>query len=192
MGVAHHQRVGVHGVQGHRRVDQGLALLDRARGDRHVDDVGAQALAGQLEGGAGARRFFEEQVDHRLAGEQRQFAVGGAVALGVGVRQIEQVGDLVGRQVLNAEQVAVVEVQIAGTGYLGMGAVGRRLRVRRGDEVVDRQIDAQAVRFRQHRLHLRGVGLPLAGFHARDGGLRRAHQAGQFGLGDIELFADDT
>ena len=51
--VAHHQDVRLHGVQRHRRVDQGLALGDRRGARAHVDHVGAQPLAGQLEASSG-------------------------------------------------------------------------------------------------------------------------------------------
>ncbi len=37
--------------------------------DRHVDDVGAQPLAGDLERALGAGGVLEEQVHKRLAGE---------------------------------------------------------------------------------------------------------------------------
>ena len=70
--VAHHQHVRMHRVQGHRGVDQGLALLDRGRADRHVDDVGAEPLAGELERGARARRALEEQVDLGPAAQDRR------------------------------------------------------------------------------------------------------------------------
>ena len=61
--MAHDEHVGVHGVQRHRGVDQRLALLHRGGADRHVHHVGAEPLAGELEGGLRARRGLEEQVD---------------------------------------------------------------------------------------------------------------------------------
>ena len=51
--VAHHQEVRLHGVQRHRGVDQRLALGDRRGARAHVDHVGAQPLAGQLEASSG-------------------------------------------------------------------------------------------------------------------------------------------
>jgi len=89
--MAHHQHVDMHGVQRHRGVDQGLALLDRARGDRHVDDVGTQPLARQLERGAGACRVLEEQVDHRAAAQVDpwEFEVYPYVTEGRGVAELE-------------------------------------------------------------------------------------------------------
>ena len=38
--------------------------------DLHVDDVGAEPLAGQFEAGAGARRVLEEQIDDGLAAQR--------------------------------------------------------------------------------------------------------------------------
>ena len=81
--VTYHQHVRVHGVQRHRGVDQGLALLHRAGGDRHVDEVAAEALGGQLERRAGARRFLEEQVDDGAAVKDAGSLVGAAVLLDV-------------------------------------------------------------------------------------------------------------
>ena len=52
-GVPHHQDVRLHGVQRHGGVDQGLALGDRRGARAHVDHVGAQPLAGQLEASSG-------------------------------------------------------------------------------------------------------------------------------------------
>ena len=50
-------------------------FIGRAR-DRHVDHVGAQPLAGELEAGLGAGRALEEQVDLGQALEQLQLLVG--------------------------------------------------------------------------------------------------------------------
>jgi hypothetical protein len=109
--VAHDQHVRVHGVQGHGRVDQGLALLDRRPGDRHVDDVGAQALGGQLEGGAGARRALEEQVDDRAPAKHIELLVGPPVDLDVAVGEVEQDADLGHRKALDAEEVAMLKAE---------------------------------------------------------------------------------
>ena len=70
LAVPHHQQVAVHGVQRRRGVEQGLALVHAGGGDRHVDDVGAQPLAGQLETRAGAGQVLEEQVDEGPAAQQ--------------------------------------------------------------------------------------------------------------------------
>ena len=49
LGMPHHDNVGAHRVQRHRRVEQSLAFFDARRRHRHVHDVGAEPLAGKLE-----------------------------------------------------------------------------------------------------------------------------------------------
>ena len=68
-GVADDEHVGVHGAQVVDGVEQGLALARRRRIDVEIDHVGAQPLGGDLEGGAGARRILEEQVEDALAAQ---------------------------------------------------------------------------------------------------------------------------
>ncbi len=109
VGMARDQHVRVHGVQGHRGVDQGLALLDRRRADRHVDHVGAEPLAGQLEGGARPRRALEEQVDLGETAQHGELLVGLAAVRDIGVGTVEQMLDFPGRQALDAEQMALAE-----------------------------------------------------------------------------------
>ena len=69
--MAHDEQVGVHGAQVVDGIEQGLALGRRRLVDVEVDDVGAQTLGGNLEGGAGARRVLEKQVEDALAAQQR-------------------------------------------------------------------------------------------------------------------------
>ena len=97
-GMAHHQHIGMHRVQRHRRVDQGLAFAHRRSLHRHVDDIGAEPLAGDLERGAGARRILEEAVDQGAAAQRRRLLVGAAVELDGAVGEVEDVVDLVGGQ----------------------------------------------------------------------------------------------
>ena len=54
-------------------VEQRLALGRRRTRDVEVDDVGGQALGGDLEGRARARRILEEQVEDALAAQERHF-----------------------------------------------------------------------------------------------------------------------
>ena len=91
--VAHDQQVAVHGVQRGRGVDQRLALVHRGRGDRHVDHVGAEALAGQFEAGAGAGAVLEEQVDQGAAAQQVALGLAGAVEQHVALGEVEQLAD---------------------------------------------------------------------------------------------------
>ncbi len=71
LGMAHHDDVGPHRVQRHRRIDQRLALFDARSRDRHVHDVGAKTLAGQFEGRLGPCRSLEEEVDQRPPAQGR-------------------------------------------------------------------------------------------------------------------------
>ncbi len=92
--MADHEQVRLHGVQRHRRVDQGLALGDRGGAGAHVDHVGAQPLAGQLEGALGAGRILEEQVHQRPALEQVELLRGLAVEADESVGEIQEVRHL--------------------------------------------------------------------------------------------------
>ena len=108
MGVPHHEHVGPHGVQGLRRVEQGLALLDRGAGDGKGDRVHAQPLAGDLERHQCPRRGLEEEID---LGETRKrpCAAAGVHGIGIALGAVEKKADLRRRQPLDAEQMAVGE-----------------------------------------------------------------------------------
>ena len=108
-GMAHDEHVGVHRVQRHRRVDQRFALAHRADRDRHVDDVGAQSLPGDLERGAGAGRILEKAVDQRAAAQPRGFLVGLPAQLDIPVGEIEDMLDILPAQPLDAEQMPMPE-----------------------------------------------------------------------------------
>ena len=126
-GMAHDQHVGVHRVEGHRRVDQRLALAHRARRDRHVDDVGAEPLAGDLERGAGAGRVLEEAVDHRAPAQQRPLLFGLPVHLDIAVGEVEDMGDVLGRQTLDAEQMPVpIGIGLHKPETIGRGRAGSK------------------------------------------------------------------
>jgi len=114
-GMADDQHVGVHRVQRHRRVDQGLALVHRARRDRHVDHVAAEPLAGDFERGARPRRVLEEAVDDRPAAQQRALLIGLPVEHDIAVGQIEDMLDVLGRQAFDTEQMTVPEYRLAGS-----------------------------------------------------------------------------
>ena len=97
----HDQRVGL--------VDQGFALDHRARRHRHVDHIAAQPLAGELERGAGARRALEKAIDDRAAAQGAALVVGQSVQFDIAVGEVEKLVDVVGRQPLDPEPVAVRE-----------------------------------------------------------------------------------
>ena len=107
VGMAHHQHVRMHGVQRHGGVDQGLALLDRAGGDRHVDDVGTEPFSRQLEGGAGTGGIFEKEVDTGAPAQGGALFIGLAILFNVGFGKVKELGNLVRRKPLNAEKMSV-------------------------------------------------------------------------------------
>jgi hypothetical protein len=107
--VTHDQHVRVHGVQRHRRVDQRLAFLHRGIADRHVHHVGAKAFAGKLEGRLRAGRGLEEEVDLRQTPKRGRLLFSLTGDLDGFIGAIEQIGDILLREPLDAEQVAMRE-----------------------------------------------------------------------------------
>ena len=79
------------------------------RRDRHVHDVGAEPLAGDLERGLGAGRGLEEQVDLGAAAQGGALLVDLAVELDEFLGEVEQAGDVVGGKALDPQQMAVAE-----------------------------------------------------------------------------------
>ncbi|MCY1300685.1 hypothetical protein D9M70_502620 [compost metagenome] len=108
-GMAHHQHIRVHGVQRHRRIDQRFALFHRGIADRHVHDVGAKPLAGELKRRLRTRRGFEEEVDLRQPPQRRGLFLSLTGDLDGFIGAIEQIGDILLREPLDAEQVAMRE-----------------------------------------------------------------------------------
>ena len=105
--MAHHEDVWPHGVQRHRRVDQGLALLYGRRAHRHVHDVGAQPLAGELERALGPGRGFEEQIDQGAAAQIVALLGDLPAEFRRLFQQIEQRRDLVSRKAFNSKKMAM-------------------------------------------------------------------------------------
>ena len=114
--MAHHQDVGAHGVQRHRGVDQGLALLHRGGADRHVHHVGAEPLAGKLEGALGPGRGLEEEIDQGAAAQIVAFLVDLAAELGGLFGKIEQRRDLGARKAFDSKKMAVRKGKFGGFG----------------------------------------------------------------------------
>src|SRR3989449_10724564 len=84
----------------------------RRKRDVEVDDVGREALGRDLEGGAGARRGLEEQIEHALAAQQRYFL---HLALGdtdEGFRRVEDLHQHLARQAFDGQQVLQLDVGV--------------------------------------------------------------------------------
>ena len=108
--MAHHEHVRVHRREIVDRVEQGFAL-GRGRGrDVEVDHVRRQALGGDFEGGAGAGRVLEEQVEHALAAKQRHLLYLAFGDADEGLRCVEDLEDHLARQALDGEQVLELAV----------------------------------------------------------------------------------
>ena len=114
--VAHHQDVGAHGVQRHRGVDQGLALLDRGGGDRHVHHVGAEPLAGELEGALRPGRGLEEEIDQSAAAKVVTLLGDLTAELGGLFGKVEQRHDLGAGKAFDPKQMTMWEREIGRCG----------------------------------------------------------------------------
>ena len=71
--VAYHKNVGGHGTEVGDGVEQRLAFGGGGTGDVQVDDVGAEALGGDLKSGAGAGGVFKKQVENAFPAQQWHF-----------------------------------------------------------------------------------------------------------------------
>ncbi len=109
--------VGVQVLRVHRDqvvdgVEQRFTLARRRHADVEVDDVGGQALGGDFERRARARRILEKQVEHGLAAQQRDlfhFALGNRHER---IRGIENVADYLLGQALQRQQVRELAVDV--------------------------------------------------------------------------------
>ena len=72
---------------------------------RDIDDVRAQANGGELEGSAGARARFDEEIDQRLAAQRRDFLYFARSDLFEGVSRLEDEGDLLRGKLAQAQQI---------------------------------------------------------------------------------------
>ena len=102
---ADHDGGRVVGRQGLDGVLERLALVDRRAGAAHRDDVGAQALGGQLEARRGAGGGLVEEVDHGAAAQRRDLLDLASGDLGERVGAVEDALDLVTGQGLDGEQM---------------------------------------------------------------------------------------
>jgi len=123
-GVANHDCIGAHRVQRHRRVDQRFALFHARLRGVHVDHVGAQSLAGNLEAKQGAGAVLEEGVDDGQAREPIRALVRLAVQFDPLFRLVEQEQDLPRSQARQAGEVAVRKG--GGASWIAARSVGVR------------------------------------------------------------------
>ena len=104
--VAHDQHVHLHGFEILQRVQQGFALARRGRADLEVQHVGREALGGQLEGHARAGARLEEQVDDRLAPQQRHLLDRALADRQERFGQVQNGNDLCSAQAIDGQQMA--------------------------------------------------------------------------------------
>ncbi len=110
--VAHDEDVGVHRRQVGHRVEQRFALRRRRYGDVQVDDVGGKTLRGDLEGGAGARRGLEKEVEHALAAQERHLLHFALRHADEGVGGVEDLQQHLARQPLDRQEVLQLAVRV--------------------------------------------------------------------------------
>ena len=105
VGVADDDRGGVVGGERRDRVLQRLALLDRGAGGLDRDEVGGEALGGEVEGARGAGARLVEERDDGAAAQGRHLLDVAAADLGEALGAIEDRLDFLARELLDREQV---------------------------------------------------------------------------------------
>ena len=105
VGVADHDRGRVVGGEGGDRVLQRLALLDRGAGGLDRDEVGGEALGGEVEGARGAGARLVEERDDGAAAQGRHLLDVAAADLGEALGAVEDRLDFLARELLDREQV---------------------------------------------------------------------------------------
>src|SRR5215472_9765886 len=106
LGVADDERIDVQRLQRIDGVEHALALDARGELYLEVDDLGAEALGGELEADAGAGRGLGEEIGDREPGERNAARRLLAERADEGLRTVEQPLDLRPRQRLERQQVA--------------------------------------------------------------------------------------
>ena len=107
--MAHHQDVGMHGVERDRGVDQRLAFAHRGLADRHVHHVGAEPLARQFERGLGAGGALEEQIDLGAAAQRGALLLDLAIEFDEFLAEVEQAGNILAGKPLDPQQMPPAE-----------------------------------------------------------------------------------
>ena len=115
--VAHHEHIRLHRRQIGDRIEHALAFAGGRLRDGEIDHVGRQALGGDLEGGACARRVLEENIESRLAAQQRYFFHLALRHADKGFGRVEYLPHDVGRQAIERQQMmqlaVFVELRVA-------------------------------------------------------------------------------
>ena len=73
MGMAEDDNIHAHSLQGQAGIQQRLSFFDAAAGNGHIDDIGAQDLAGFLKGDAGAGAGFVKEGNDDPAAQGGDF-----------------------------------------------------------------------------------------------------------------------
>ena len=94
--VAHDKKIGVHGVQRHRSIDERFALFDRTGRHRHVHHICPQAFPGNLEAGLSARRGLKEHVYLGHAAQDFRMLVACAIQVNIGFGKVEKRYNFIG------------------------------------------------------------------------------------------------
>ena len=128
-GVPHHDHVRRHRFEVERGVDQRLALGDARGRDRDAQGVGAEPLLGDLERHARPRARLEEQVDDGAAAQRRHLLDRARADFLHRLGGVEDQDDLLGRELLDAEQMPAAERRRGGAeapGRSRSSGAGRR------------------------------------------------------------------
>ena len=103
--MTHRQHIRMHRVQRHRRIDQGLALFNRTRGNRHVDDIKAKPFSRQFERGSCTGRVFKKEIDQRAAVKDVVGFIGLTVLFNIPVGALKNGLNIERREPFDAEQM---------------------------------------------------------------------------------------
>ena len=136
--VADDHDVGPHRLDVLGRVDERLALGEARDAGGEVLGVGREPLGGQAEAGPGPGRVLEEQVEDDPPLERGDLLAAPGRDLGERLGRVEDRQDLLGREVLEAEQV------LAGPGGWRAAAASCRAGLGGGDAMVTARASSRA------------------------------------------------
>ena len=107
--MAHHQKIGAHGIDRHGRIKNRFAFGNGRRRHRHVHDVSSQALARNLKGALCAGGSFKKQINLGLPLQNGVALLRFVILSYIGLRKIEQGFDFKGGNIINRQQVLAFE-----------------------------------------------------------------------------------